>query len=270
MTFNVKGTSAHEGPTSGSVSRPFTIEQILQGFLTEITQIEAKYADIPSGTPFNPLQVITYTDFDTPYNCNFYFVLVPDNAMMLIMYRRAGLSLTQTWTTTNVLNTKLELDDNIAKGLKAEALTDFVPSSQKFGAKLNLYFKQPNFHARAFFDVLKGPVANVDLVLGHEGFLVGAEAGYDVQKAGITRYAAAVGYKAPEYSAALTATNNLSVFAASYYHKVNSQVEAGAKATWDSKGSNNVGLEVASKYRLYPTSFAKVIIFLYQSLAVTD
>ena len=189
-------------------------------------------------------------------------MLVPDNAMMLMLYRRAGLSLTQTWTTTNVLNTKLELDDNIAKGLKAEALTDFVPSSQKFGAKLNLYFKQPNFHARAFFDVLKGPVANVDLVLGHEGFLVGAEAGYDVQKAGITRYAAAVGYKAPEYSAALTATNNLSVFAASYYHKVNSQVEAGAKATWDSKGSNNVGLEVASKYRLDPTSFAKVLLLL--------
>ena len=179
--------------------------------------------------------------------------------MLLMLYRRAGLSLTQTWTTTNVLNTKLELQDSIAKGLKAEALTDFVPSSQKFGAKLNFYFKQPNFNARAFFDVLKGPVANVDVVLGHEGFLVGAEAGYDAQKAAITRYAAAVGYTASEYSAAVTATNNLSVFAASYYHKVNSQVEAGAKATWDSKGSSNVGLEVASKYRLDPTSFAKVI-----------
>lgn len=175
-----------------------------------------------------------------------------------MLYRRAGLSLTQTWTTANVLGTKLELDDNIAKGLKAEALTDFVPSSQKFGAKLNLYFKQPNFNARAFFDLLKGPVANVDAVLGHEGFLVGAEAGYDVQKASITKYAAAIGYTTPEYSAAVTATNSLSVFAASYYHKVSSQVEAGAKATWDSKGSNHVGMEVASKYRLDPSSFAKV------------
>ena len=185
---------------------------------------------------------------------------------MLMLYQRAGLSLTQTWTTTNVLNTKLELDNNIAKGLKAEALTDFVPSSQKLGAKLNFYFKQPNFNARAFFDVLKGPVASVDAVLGHEGFLVGAEAGYDVQKASITKYAAAVGYTQPEYSAAITATNNLSVFAASYYHKVNSQVEAGAKATWDSKAGNTVGLEVASKYRLDPTSFAKVR-GLYPSLS---
>merc|ERR1711981_1034944 len=59
-------------------------------------------------------------------------------------------------------------------------------------------------------------------------------AGYDVQKAA------------------------LSVFSAAYYHKVNSQVEAGAKVTWDSKSGNQVGLEVASKYRLDPVSFAKV------------
>lgn len=189
---------------------------------------------------------------------NHTIILSPWQCALLIFYRRPGLSLTQSWTTANVLNTKLELDNKIAKGLKAEALTDFVPSSQKFGAKLNLYFKQPNFHGRAFFDVLKGPVANVDAVLGHEGFLVGAEAGYDVQKASVTRYSAAIGYTAAEYSAAITATSSLSVFAASYYHKVNSQVEAGARATWDSKGSNNVGMEVASKYRLDPTSFAKV------------
>jgi len=120
-----------------------------------------------------------------------------------------------------------------------------------------LYFKQPNFNARAFFDLLKGPTANVDAVLGHEGFLVGAEAGYDVQKAAITRYSAAIGYSLPEYSAAITATNNLSVFSASYYHKVSPIVEAGAKATWDSKGTNQVGLEVASKYKIDPLSFAK-------------
>ena len=82
---------------------------------------------------------------------------------------------------------------------------------------------------------MKGPTASIDAVLGHEGFLVGAEAGYDVQKAALTKYSAAVGFSSPEYSAAVTASNSLSVFAASYYHKVNSQVEAGAKATWDSK-----------------------------------
>ncbi|KAI9887572.1 MAG: Mitochondrial porin [Watsoniomyces obsoletus] len=168
-----------------------------------------------------------------------------------------GLTITQAWTTANALDTKLELDNTIAKGIKAEVITHFLPSTQAKGAKVNLHFKQPNLHARAFFDLLRGPTASLDAVIGHEGFLAGAEAAYDVQKAAITRYSAAVGYTAPEYTAAITAADNLSVFSASYYHKVNSAVEAGAKATWDSKGSNHVGLEVASKYILDPTSFAK-------------
>ncbi|KAJ9156082.1 hypothetical protein NKR23_g865 [Pleurostoma richardsiae] len=168
-----------------------------------------------------------------------------------------GLTLTQTWNTANALDTKVELADSLAKGLKAEGVFSFLPATQAKGAKFNLHFKQSNFHGRAFFDLLKGPTANVDAVVGHEGFLAGASAGYDVQKAAITGYSAAVGYVAPVYSAAITATDNLSVFAASYYHKVNSQVEAGAKATWNSKTGNTVGLEVASKYRLDPLSFVK-------------
>jgi len=177
---------------------------------------------------------------------------------LLMFYRRTGLTLTQSWNTVNALDTKIELNDNIANGLKAEILGSFLPQSQKKGAKLNLHFKQANFHGRAFFDFLKGPTANVDAVIGQDGFLAGASAGYDVQKAAITSYSAAVGYAAPMYTASVTATNNLSTFAAAYYHKVNSQVEAGAKATWDSKSGNQVGLEVASKYRLDPVSFAKV------------
>merc|ERR1711939_350681 len=154
----------------------------------------------------------------------------------------SGLTLTQTWNTVNALDTKIELNDAIAKGLKAEVLGSFLPASQNKGAKFNLHFKQANF----------------DAVIGQDGFLAGASAGYDVQKAAITSYSAAVGYVAPQYTASVTAANNLSVFSAAYYHKVNSQVEAGAKATWDSKSGNQVGLEVASKYRLDPVSFAKV------------
>ena len=178
--------------------------------------------------------------------------------MMLIKYRAAGLTLTQVWNTANVLESKVELKDSLAKGLKAEGIFSFLPATQAKGAKLNLHFQQNNFHGRAFFDLLKGPTANVDAVLGHEGFLAGASAGYDVNKAAVTGYQAAVGYTAPAYSAAITASDNLTLFAASYYHKVNSQVEAGAKATWNSKATNTVGLEVATKYRIDPVSFAKV------------
>lgn len=188
----------------------------------------------------------------------FIFSNTSKHSIKLIIRPCSGLTLTQAWTTANALDTKLELDNNIAKGLKAEIITQYLPAKQSKGAKLNLHFKQPNVHARAFFDLLNGPIANLDAVLGHEGFLVGAEGGYDVNKAAITKYSAAVGYSVPQYSAAITASNSLTLFSASYYHRVNAQVEAGAKASWDSNSGNAVGLEVASKYRLDPSSFAKV------------
>ncbi|KAH6899796.1 eukaryotic porin/Tom40 [Thelonectria olida] len=194
----------------------------------------------------------------TGWPIGFGTLLQPGYAQLLMFYSRTGLTLTQTWNTANALDTKIEVSDSLAKGLKLEGLFNFLPATAAKGAKFNLHFKQPGFHGRAFFDLLKGPVANVDAVVGHEGFLAGASAGYDANKAALTAYSAAVGYAAPQYSAAITASDNLSVFAASYYHKVNSQVEAGAKATWNSKTGNAVGLEVASKYRIDPVSFAKV------------
>jgi len=170
-----------------------------------------------------------------------------------------GISITQSWNTANLLNTKVELDNTFTQGLKAEVLSNFNPASGNKGQKVNLYFKQPMFHTRAFFDYQPNGKLNAicDGVLGHEGFVVGGEVGYDVQKAAVTRYSAALGYTTPVYSAAVTATNSLSIFTASYYHKVNPSVEAGAKATWDSKSGSTVGIELASKYKLDTLSFAK-------------
>ena len=180
------------------------------------------------------------------------------HAHMLMLYYRTGLTLTQTWNTANALDSKVEVKDALAKGLKAEGLFSFLPASQAKGAKFNLHFQQTNFHGRAFFNLLKGPTANVDAVVGDKGFLAGASAGYDVNKAAITSYAAAVGYTCPSYNMAVTATDNLSVFGASFYQKVNSQVEGGCKAVWNSKTGSNVGIEFAGKYRIDPVSFAKV------------
>lgn len=100
--------------------------------------------------------------------------------------------------------------------------------------------------------------ATVDVTAGSDGFLVGGEAGYDVQKAAITRYSLGVGYQTPTYTASLVGLQNLSMVNASYYQKVNSSVEVGTKVAYDVQGSRPAGLELASKYKLDPLSFAKV------------
>jgi voltage-dependent anion channel protein 2 len=178
----------------------------------------------------------------------------------LLTTRRTGISITQSWNTANLLATKVELNDTFASGLKAEVLSNFSPNAGNKGQKLNLHFKQPNLHGRAFIDYsAQGAIGAIaDAVVAHDGFVVGGEVGYDVQKAAITKYSAALGYTTPLYNAAVTATNSLSIFTASYYQRVNPAVEAGAKATWDSKSGSNVAFEVGAKYKLDPASFAKV------------
>jgi len=86
---------------------------------------------------------------------------------------------------------------------------------------------------------------------------VGGEAGYDVSKGAVTRYALAVGYQTPSYTASVTALQNLSVVSATYYQKVSSSVEVGSKAAYDVNAGKASGLELVSKYKLDPLSFAK-------------
>ncbi|ORY68055.1 putative voltage-dependent ion-selective channel [Leucosporidium creatinivorum] len=169
-----------------------------------------------------------------------------------------GVTFTQTWTTANVLKTQVELENQIAKGLKLDVQAHLLPATQAKSAFVTAIYKQPSLHTRALLDVFKGPTFTADAVVGRDGFLLGAESTYSVPTGSITRYAVGAGYAAPSYTVTLHGLANLSVFSASYYHKVNKDVEAGAKAIWDSKSTtSNVGVEVGTKAYLDNTAFVK-------------
>lgn len=251
-------------------------------------QVEGKYTLKPQGTPSSRLLTSSSLLFPLPAStrASLHLILVsvpvqpsppaeeslahtstkphvPQWAHNLYLaYRmRSGITVTQGWTTHAILDTKVEIASLMSQPVKAEFQSLFNPNNpSKAAQKLNFTFKQPNLHARAFFDhAASGNInALVDAVVGHEGFVVGAEAGYDVSKAAITRYSASAGYQTPVFTASVQAMQNLSVVAASYYQRVNKDVEAGLKATYDLQGGKTVGLEVATKYRLDPVSFGKV------------
>ena len=92
-------------------------------------------------------------------------------------------------------------------------------------------------------------------MLGRDGFLLGGEASYNVTEGKITKYAAAIGYSAPEYAVTLHGLGNLSTFAASYYHRVNRDVEAGAIATYKTSTPGAVDLQVGAKTYLDAAAF---------------
>ena len=91
-------------------------------------------------------------------------------------------------------------------------------------------------------------------MVGRDGFLAGAEASYNITEGRVTKYSAAAGFSAPEYAVTLHGLSNLSTFAASYYHRVSPDVEAGAKAIYDTNATSPaVSLEVGTKaYVHYP------------------
>lgn len=66
-----------------------------------------------------------------------------------------GLTLTQTWTTTNVLRTQIELENQISKGLKFDLATALLPEKGSKSALLTSTYKQPGLHTRAFLDIFK-------------------------------------------------------------------------------------------------------------------
>lgn len=170
---------------------------------------------------------------------------------------KKGLAVTQAWSTANVLRNHVELENHLAKGLKFELVSTLVPEKQAKNALLATSYKAPGLHARNFVDVFKGPLLTADAVVGRDGVLFGTEAAYNAKEKKLARYNLALGYHAPEYAITLHALGNLSTFSASYYHRVNSDIEASARATYDSKAASNVNLEVGTKTYLDNAAFVK-------------
>lgn len=64
-----------------------------------------------------------------------------------------GFTFTQTWTTANVLKSNLELENNVAKGLKIDINTTLHPEKHSPTVSLATVYKQPGLNTRAHLDL---------------------------------------------------------------------------------------------------------------------
>ncbi|KAL2914372.1 Mitochondrial porin [Polyrhizophydium stewartii] len=168
-----------------------------------------------------------------------------------------GITFTESWTTSNVLGAELELQDSLAKGLTLNLSGQLLPEKGTKHAKAGVEYKQEYVFTRSSLDLFKGPTIHADAVVGNNGFVAGGEVAYDVSDAKIHKYSAAVGYIAPLYAVSLLAANKFTLFSASYHHRVNKEVEAGAKASWNKLTDSTVAIEVGTKYTLDRDAFLK-------------
>lgn len=169
-----------------------------------------------------------------------------------------GLSSTTVWTTTNQIRQTVEADNYLAKGLKVDFVSSFQPDKGTKTGVFNTAFKQPNLHTRTTVDLTKGPLIAHDSVVGRDGFAAGYAAVLSAQTKQLVNYELAAGYYAPEYSITLQSTKKLNNYIASYYHRLNSDLETGARVLFDaSKPAKETKLELGSKVYLDNAAFVK-------------
>lgn len=78
-----------------------------------------------------------------------------------------GLTLTESWTSSNVLGGEVELADSLAKGLKLTLSGSLAAAaSLSKQAKVGVEYKQEYLFANTSVDVFKGPTVSADVAVG--------------------------------------------------------------------------------------------------------
>ncbi|KAJ3122010.1 Mitochondrial porin [Physocladia obscura] len=170
-----------------------------------------------------------------------------------------GLTLTNTWHAANILSAHVELQDVIARGVKVDIHGSVHPTLGTTAAKAGVELKQANVFARSSVDLFakSGATVHTDVVVGSDGLLLAGDVAYNTADATIHRYNVAVGFKTSEYAIGFHATKKFTHFSASYFHNINSGLQVGSRAIWDQAKSDQVGIELGTKYALERTSFVK-------------
>ncbi|KAJ3067894.1 Mitochondrial porin [Podochytrium sp. JEL0797] len=170
-----------------------------------------------------------------------------------------GITATSTWHAGNALSAQIEIQDLISTGFKLDVHGSMHPALGTTAAKAGLELKQANVFARSSVDLLakNGATVHTDVVVGSEGLLLAGDVAYNTGDSTIHRYNVAVGYKVAEYSLAIHATKKFTHFTAGYYHNISRGLQVATRATWDQAKSDQVGIELGTKYALTQNTFVK-------------
>jgi len=168
-----------------------------------------------------------------------------------------GVIFSEGWSSNNVLSSTIELLSTVSPGLKLEISSSYNPTNGNKNARIAADYKKRNIFSRCNIDLFKGPTLNSDFCIHQDGILIGGEAAYNLRESKLTRYNIGIGYNTPEYSLALHAFEGFQTYAASYFHKVNPELEVGTKATWNKSSAGPVNIEFGSRYILNKDAFVK-------------
>jgi len=158
-----------------------------------------------------------------------------------------GMTFTEKWTTDNTLATTLDVQDQLAKGLKMSLDTKFAPSTGSKSGKIKAEFKHDAVTVEADMDLGLSAV-NASGVMCYNNWLAGYQTTFDIGKSALTKNNFGIGYTASDF-VLHTSVNNGTDFGGSVYQKVSKDIETGVSLGWSSANSNT-NYAVGAKYVL--------------------
>jgi len=159
-----------------------------------------------------------------------------------------GLTLTEAWTTENVLNTEVVVDDKVAKGLKLVLNSSFAPATGVVKAAVKSTYKADIITVNGDTSLDASPVLGGAAVVSYKNWMLGGQVGFDSAKSKLTKTNFAVGFSAQDFTLH-TFCNDGAEYGGSLYHKLNKDLE-GAVDIGYSNSSNVTKFGMGCKYAL--------------------
>jgi len=160
-----------------------------------------------------------------------------------------GLTFTEKWSTSNTLSTKVDLQDQIMKGLKLTFDSTFSPQTGAKKGVIKADYKHDLIAICSDVDInLGGPLVNASAVVGHQGFLAGYQLAFDSAKSKLTKNNFAFGFTSGDF-ALHTNVNDGEVFGASVFQKVSPQLDTAVNLGW-AASKNETSFGIGCKYAL--------------------
>lgn len=164
-------------------------------------------------------------------------------------FKEYGVTFTEKWNTDNKLNTTIDIQDQMLKGLKLSFDSSFAPSTCEKKGKIKAEYKHDMITLNTDVDINpSGPLVNAAAVVGHNGWLAGYQMAFDTSKSKLTKSNFGVGYTTGDF-VLHTNINDGQVFGGSVYQKINNKMETGVNLGWTAS-DNSTSFGIGLKYKL--------------------
>ncbi|XP_037046438.1 voltage-dependent anion-selective channel-like [Bradysia coprophila] len=160
-----------------------------------------------------------------------------------------GLTISEKWTTHNMLYTDITHTDKFIQGLKLIFEGSFSPQSGNKNGKVKASFSHDHFKTDTDMNInLAGPLITVSNVVGYGAWLFGSQHVFDCQKAKLFGTQCAIGYVGKEF-VVHTNLSDGTEYSGSIFHKVSPSLSTGIQLSWSAR-NNTTKIGIAGKYNL--------------------